>query len=510
MLSLLAFHSFAQDAMPLTTALDSSVPYLISQIPAGVKVLVLNFTAETSALSNYLADEITVQLVNDGKFTVVDRRDLDIIRQEMQFQMSGEVSDETAAGIGKKIGAQSIIFGSMERAGSLYRLRIRTIEVETAKIQAMRNNLIERDTLLEVLAGRGRRTNGQGKSIGTVLRSASDYLIERIPAGSKIAVFNIKAKDEALSTYINDNISESLVNSGKFTVVDRHNLDLLRAELDFQHSGEANEETAVSVGKKVGAQSIITGMVEEFGELYRLQIRSIDIETASIQAIQNYLLGDNTILARLTGKEYKKLYLGAMPGFSAHLFTADGTDGDGEKVSGSYSIDGAFMAEFFINELVSLQTGLMYTTDTMTIAGQKNVSDDSGNFKYSYDTVESFATKSLLVPLFAGINFYPSVFALGIYGGIYADIPAEDLRYSYRDSYASAEERTTRNILFGYAVGGSAGIKLGTSVLFFDVRYLGDFINPTATVNNEPSELYKRHIFAIGIGYKIGFINHKR
>jgi TolB-like protein len=382
----MALNSFAQDSdsMPLTRALDSSVPYLISRIPAGAKVLVLNFTTETPALSNYLVDEITTRLVNDSDFTVVDRRDLDIIRQEMNFQTSGEVSNETAVRIGKITGVQSIIFGSIERTGSLYRLHIRTIEVETARIQATPNNLIEQDALLAVLTGRGKRTNSTGQPVTWVLQEASDYLIDRIPANSKIAVFNIRAKNEDLSNYIKDSISENLVNSGKFTVVDRHNLDLVQSELDFQYSGEENEATAVTVGQKNVAQTIITGTVEEFGELYRLQIRSIEVETARIQAMQNYLIGDDTLFGRLTGKEYKKLYLGAMPGFSIHLFN---------KGSGSFSIDGAFRAEYFINEMFSLQTGLLYTTDTMTIAGQKNVYDGFGNFMYSYDTKESFATK---------------------------------------------------------------------------------------------------------------------
>jgi hypothetical protein len=175
----MALKGFAQDTMPLTTALDSSVPYLISQIPVGAKILVLNFSADTVTLSNYLVDEITVRLVNDSNFTVVDRRDLDIIRQEMDFQMSGEVSDETAVGIGKKIGAQSIIFGSMERTGSLYHLRTRTIEVETARIQAIRNNLIEQDAFLAVLAGTGKKTNRTGQPIDRVLQEASEYLIKK-------------------------------------------------------------------------------------------------------------------------------------------------------------------------------------------------------------------------------------------------------------------------------------------------------------------------------------------
>jgi TolB-like protein len=463
--------------------------------------------ADSLTLSNYLVDEITVRLVNDSNFTVVDRRDLDIIRQEMDFQSSGEVSDETAAGIGRKVGAQSIIFGSMERTGTLYRLRIRTIEVETARIQAIRNNLIERDALFTVLSGKGRRTNSTGQPLGRVFQEASEYLIERIPADSKIAVFNIGAKNEALSNYINDSISESLVNSGKFTVVDRHNLDLLKAELEFQQSGEASEETAVSIGKKIGAQSIITGIIEEFGELYRLQIRSIDVETASIQAMQNYLIGDNEILGRLAGEEYKKLYLGAMPGFSIHLFNTNGTDYDGEKGGGSSSIDVALSAEFFINELFSLQTGLLFTADTMTISGQKNVYDASGNYQYSYNIAESFSTQSLLIPLLGGVNFYPSVFSLAIHGGLYMDIPFNGV---YKDSFTGTEAAFKRNVLFGLALGGSVGIKLGPGSIFFDMRYMGDFTKAKATVHNSPVELYKRNIIALGIGYKIGFINQKK
>jgi hypothetical protein len=187
-----------------------------------------------------------------------------------------------------------------------------------------------------------------------------------------------------------------------------------------------------------------------------------------------------------------------MPGFSVHLF---------DKGSGNFSIDGALVAEYFINEEFFLQTGLLYTTDTMTISGQKNAYDASGNLKYSYNTVESFSTKSLLVPLLAGINFYPSIFSLSIYGGLYSDIPFSGL---YKDSFAGTEEEFKRNILFGYAVGGSAGMEIGPGIMFLDVRYMGDFTNTKATITNRPAENYKRRILAFGIGYKIGFINQQR
>jgi hypothetical protein len=46
--------------------------------------------------------------------------------------------------------------------------------------------------------------------------------------------------------------------------------------------------------------------------------------------------------------------------------------------------------------------------------------------------------------------------------------------------------------------------------VFFDIRYMGDFINVKTTMNNTPVELYKRNIIAFGVGYKIGLINQKR
>jgi TolB-like protein len=115
-------------------AVDDSARYLVEKIPAKSKVLVLNFSAAQSELSAYILDAISARLVNDSDFTVVDRRDLGVIRQELKFQMSGEVSDNTAVSIGKKLGAQSIVSGSIEPLGGRYRFTIRAIEVETVRV----------------------------------------------------------------------------------------------------------------------------------------------------------------------------------------------------------------------------------------------------------------------------------------------------------------------------------------------------------------------------------------
>jgi TolB-like protein len=107
---------------------------------------VLNFSSPSVRLADYVIDELTGCIVNGGKIVVVDRQNLALIQQEMNFQLSGEVSDDSAQEIGRKLGAQSIISGSIEDLGSYYRLRFRVIEVVSAAIQLQPSKNVRKDS----------------------------------------------------------------------------------------------------------------------------------------------------------------------------------------------------------------------------------------------------------------------------------------------------------------------------------------------------------------------------
>jgi TolB-like protein len=137
-----SFAAFGQgrETVSLDEAIGDSAKYLISRLAHGAKVAMLNFTAPIE-ISNYITEELTDFLVNDGSLAVVDRSDLELIQKEMDFQLSGEVSDETAQAIGKKLGAQTIISGSLKQFGNMWRMQIKALEVETAKIQGSRTHI---------------------------------------------------------------------------------------------------------------------------------------------------------------------------------------------------------------------------------------------------------------------------------------------------------------------------------------------------------------------------------
>jgi hypothetical protein len=142
-LLLLGAAIYGQEVDTLDKAVNDSMTYIIDRLEPGTKVAILNFYA-SPAIANYVIEELTAFLVNDGSLTVVDRNELELLQQEMDFQLSGEVSDESAQSIGKKLGAQTIISGSLSPFGNMWRMRIRALEVETAKVQGIKTYTIKK------------------------------------------------------------------------------------------------------------------------------------------------------------------------------------------------------------------------------------------------------------------------------------------------------------------------------------------------------------------------------
>jgi TolB-like protein len=134
-------------AFALDEVLEIAVENLEEKIVSGSTLAILNFTSSSESYSEYIIEELTMRLVNSKKLIIVDRKRLDLIRGELQFQLSGEVSDESAQRIGVMLGAQFVIIGSITEISDFYRFRINAINVETAVIEsAISLNINKKDT----------------------------------------------------------------------------------------------------------------------------------------------------------------------------------------------------------------------------------------------------------------------------------------------------------------------------------------------------------------------------
>jgi hypothetical protein len=150
----MVFSAFSQ-TLTLDEAIKASTVEMGIRLGKEVKVAVLNFSSTSPTMAAYVIDELNNAIVNNGRLTAVDRQRLDLIRQELDFNDSGEVSNESAQQIGRMVGAQMIISGSLALAGSSYRFRVQALEVETAAIKYSYSQNIQNDQLVKTLMASG-------------------------------------------------------------------------------------------------------------------------------------------------------------------------------------------------------------------------------------------------------------------------------------------------------------------------------------------------------------------
>ena len=144
-------------------------------------------------------------------------------------------------------------------------------------------------------------SNLTADDLDPAIREASTYLNTRIPQGRKAVFLNITSDYPDLSEYILSLLSENAVNDGIFSVVDRVQLDALRTEMNFQLSGEVDDDSAQAIGKLLGAQTIVSGAANKIGSLYRLQVKAIEVQTASVQGQWSKTVpGGGVIISALT------------------------------------------------------------------------------------------------------------------------------------------------------------------------------------------------------------------
>lgn len=154
------------DGMTLDQAIAEAAVRIDERIPAMSKIAPLNFNSTSDRFSSYVLDELTANLVDSGKLTVVDRREIDLIRSESNFQYSGDVSDDSMQTLGQMLGAQSIISGSLTDMGGFYRIVIRVLNVQNASVEVQYRANIVSDHVVSALLTGGRATTTVSASNG--------------------------------------------------------------------------------------------------------------------------------------------------------------------------------------------------------------------------------------------------------------------------------------------------------------------------------------------------------
>jgi len=125
----------AQVTRTLDAAVRDGARHLQDRIPIGTRVAIVAVQGEDQDIGELVVRKLGEVLVNANRFIVVERDSaaLTAIDQEMDRHLNFYVSQETELSIGRQLGAEVIISGSMARAGQNWRLEVNAVTVETAQ-----------------------------------------------------------------------------------------------------------------------------------------------------------------------------------------------------------------------------------------------------------------------------------------------------------------------------------------------------------------------------------------
>jgi curli biogenesis system outer membrane secretion channel CsgG len=254
------------------------------------RIAVVNFQNNSSwtwwgdQLGGAAADEVVTQLVKAGKFTVIERAQLEAILQEQHIGQNGLVNPATAAKVGQLLGAQLIMTGSITQfsiertqvgyrgVGGAYskaesRLDVRVIDTTTGEILLAADGAGSKHMGGGYFNGVNAERTFNAGAAAEALRPAVTTVVSRVTAQSfKVAATLAPASSSAQivgsrdgSFYLNKGENAGIKVGQRFTV--KHVVDEIK-DADGRVLDKVTKATGVLEVTQVLSQSAIAKVVE--------------------------------------------------------------------------------------------------------------------------------------------------------------------------------------------------------------------------------------------------------
>ena len=154
---------------------------------------------EAQVLTARLRDE----LVQIKQFTVLDRGNMENILQEQNFQLSGCASNECAVEVGRLLGVNRMVAGSIGKIGQTYSISARLINVETGEITKTITDDYrgEIDGLLLRMKAIAQRLAGLEPTV--TLTGTSNLQVSSNPSGGQIFIDGTRTENITPYTFHN-------------------------------------------------------------------------------------------------------------------------------------------------------------------------------------------------------------------------------------------------------------------------------------------------------------------
>lgn len=155
-------------------------------------ICILNFSSPKKEMSDYVQTQLTSAVMETARVRVVTRSNMNKIDEELMFQSSGLVSDESALSICQRLGANAIVFGEITELDNKYDLRVRMLDVESASYILFKTYSFSRSSKTEQLLGRAQ--NYCKSSIGFYVEANKNSVSSIAPCAGLYFDYNFTRK----------------------------------------------------------------------------------------------------------------------------------------------------------------------------------------------------------------------------------------------------------------------------------------------------------------------------
>lgn len=216
-----------------------------------------------------LIDYTENEIVQGGKFRLIDRSKLQLILREQKFNLTGMVSQDTYKTLGKLLGVDLFIYGRYYGDTIVFK----AIDVESSAIAwAEIFNLTE-------LSNNSQTLNNLTEKVNDSLRESMDRL-----QGTKIkqiSFWSIKTDFDA--DRVIDYLSVAITKDGNLQVVDRENLQLILEEQKLNMEDFIDEKKAKRMGELYGVDAFIYGRISSKPGSYIASLKMLNIYNGVIE-----------------------------------------------------------------------------------------------------------------------------------------------------------------------------------------------------------------------------------
>jgi hypothetical protein len=343
------------------------------------------------------------------------------------------------------------------------------------------------------------------------IKHIAEDIKTKISANEIIALidFNANATTTQFINSVIDDLTKELLGANKVRMVDRQNIDKIRAKQNYQQPGYVDDASAVEMGRELGATAILLGTGENMVNYYRFRFRLISVETAIILMQSSADVRFNQTMRRLINdKAYKASgigtthrLVGARLGAGKEFNTAD-EDMVGAEFSGNEKsnivFNAALYGAFRFNDMWSVQPEINYMVNNGMKIGDEY---DEYSANVSYTTLD--------IPLLVRWNFIQSPVLAGVIIGPYISLPISKVKTEVFGEGTRELDAEWFNL--GVTGGFALGYKIGPGYLTADLRFLHDLndalnlrpIQVREDVNDvPPSNICIRRSLNITIGYE--------